>query len=349
MTVAFLLGALAAQGVAVEALKEEAPTALSEAVRKELRAEGLRVLRDGKPWVDLWLRASLPAAAPRTVPRVRYPELAPGSLLGAVRVPAPMPDFRTRVVPAGTYTLRYAEQPSDPDHDGMTETRDFLVLCPAEADADPSPIAHESLAKLSARIHAKKHPAVLSLVRSEGDGLVRDEKRRLWVLRVRIGDLPLGVVVAGKSPEFPKDDDDAPSFDGLRWIGDPPDLKGKVAVVRWWTSGCDLCKGSAPALTRLAGKASMVAVFHPKPPRDVADADVQAAAKAIGMPGALAVDRDWTVLDRWAAPAGRAFTSLTFLLDRKGKVRHVHPGGTVTEEEGKELERRIEALLAEEY
>lgn len=136
-------------------------------------------------------------------------------------------------------------------------------------------------------------------------------------------------------------------FDGLRWVGEKPELMGKVVVVRWWTSGCGLCAASAPALRGLAAKAALVAVYHPKPPRDVADADVAAAAKEIGMPGTLAVDRDWKVLDRWKAPSDRSFTSLTFLLDRKGKVRHVHPGGTVSEEEGRELERRIEALLAE--
>ena len=141
---------------------------------------------------------------------------------------------------------------------------------------------------------------------------------------------------------------DAPSFDGLRWIGPAPDLKGKVVVVRWWTSGCALCRDSAPALRSLAEKAAVVAVFHPKPPRDTADADVAAAAKEIGMPGALAVDRDWKVLDRWKAPSERRFTSLTFLLDRKGRLRHVHPGGAISEGEGKELGRRIDALLAEE-
>jgi hypothetical protein len=141
---------------------------------------------------------------------------------------------------------------------------------------------------------------------------------------------------------------DAPSFDGLRWLdGAAPDLRGRVVVVRWWTVGCKLCSTSAPVLAGLAGKASVVAVFHPKPPRDVADPDVRAWAKEIGMPGTLAVDRDWKVLDRWKAPSERDFTSLTFLLDRKGRLRHVHPGGTITEEEGRDLGRRIDALLAE--
>jgi len=137
-------------------------------------------------------------------------------------------------------------------------------------------------------------------------------------------------------------------FGGLTWIDARPDLKGKVALVRWWTNGCPLCAGSAPQLSELAKKASFVAVYHPKPPRDVTADQVRRYAAAIGMPGALAVDRDWAVLDRWMPPDRRTFTSLTFLLDKKGKIRHVHPGGEVTADEAKELSRKIDALLAEE-
>ena len=121
-----------------------------------------------------------------------------------------------------------------------------------------------------------------------------------------------------------------------------------MTLVRWWTNGCPLCSGSVPALSDLAKKASLVAVYHPKPPRNVTADQVRGFAKAIGMPGVLAVDRDWAVLDRWMPPARRSFTSLTFLLDKKGKIRHVHPGGEVTADEAKELSRKIDALLAEE-
>ncbi|MBI3854374.1 MAG: TlpA family protein disulfide reductase [Planctomycetes bacterium] len=140
---------------------------------------------------------------------------------------------------------------------------------------------------------------------------------------------------------------DAADFTGLTWIDERPDLKGKVTLVRWWTNGCALCSTSAPALTELGKKAAVVAVYHPKPPRDVPAEDVRAFAKQIGMPGALAVDRDWKVLDRWMAPGKRSFTSLTFVLDRKGKIRHVHPGGAIDPEAAKELSQQIDALLAE--
>ena len=48
-------------------------------------------------------------------------------------------------------------------------------------------------------------------------------------------------------------------FDGVDWDGAAPDLKGKVAIVRWWTSGCHLCETSAPVLAALAKTGGKVA------------------------------------------------------------------------------------------
>jgi thiol-disulfide isomerase/thioredoxin len=136
-------------------------------------------------------------------------------------------------------------------------------------------------------------------------------------------------------------------FTGLTWVDEPPELKGKVVLVRWWTNGCRLCSASAPVLGELAKKASIVAVYHPKPPREVSREEVRGFAKEIGMPGFLAIDRDWKVLDRWMPPEKRSFTSLTFLLDGKGRIRHVHPGGAIDAGEARELAQQIDALLAE--
>jgi hypothetical protein len=77
-------------------------------------------------------------------------------------------------------------------------------------------------------------------------------------------------------------------------------------------------------------------------------AAVKEAAEKIGMPGTLGIDRDWKVLERWKAGKKYDFTSLTFLVDRKGAVRFVHPGGEIGPGDEKDLLQRIEALLAEE-
>jgi len=47
------------------------------------------------------------------------------------------------------------------------------------------------------------------------------------------------------------------------------------------------------------------------------------------------------------APGKRKFTSLTFLLDKKGKVRYVHPGGVIEPADAKDISQQIDALLAE--
>jgi peroxiredoxin len=70
-------------------------------------------------------------------------------------------------------------------------------------------------------------------------------------------------------------------------------------------------------------------------------------ARAIRLPGAVAVDRDWAVLKRWTAGKKYDFTSLTFLLDGRGRIRHVHSGGVISEKDADDLGRRIEALRAE--
>lgn len=86
-------------------------------------------------------------------------------------------------------------------------------------------------------------------------------------------------------------------------------------------------------------------MYHPKPPREVTGEQVKDWAKEIGMPGRLAIDRDWAVLDRWKPRKDRAFTSLTFLLDAKGIVRFVHKGGRITPEDEADLSRRLDDLL----
>ena len=108
-----------------------------------------------------------------------------------------------------------------------------------------------------------------------------------------------------------------------------------------------MCSGSAPVLAELAKKADVVAVYHPKPVRDVTPDQVREHAKRIGMPGTLAIDRDWAVLDRWAPPASRSYTSLTFLLDPHGRIRFVHQGGVLEPAEADDLSQRIDALMAE--
>lgn len=127
-----------------------------------------------------------------------------------------------------------------------------------------------------------------------------------------------------------------PPLEFDRWLGTsdgkPPDTAAEVTLYRWWTDGCAHCEKTLPAIEQLRAKYGprglhVVAVYHPKPPRDVNDVDVLAAAKTFGYDGVVAIDQDWSELKKFYLSTGkRVATSAAFVIDRKGVIRFVHPG-----------------------
>jgi peroxiredoxin len=126
----------------------------------------------------------------------------------------------------------------------------------------------------------------------------------------------------------------APDLALARWAIEPPSpLDGKVRVVRFWTDTCPFCRASAPALRELDAAyrdrgVAVVGIYHPKP-RGAASsrAGVRRFADAHGWRFGVAIDDDWSLLDAfWLASGDRDYTSVTFVLDRDGIVRFVHPG-----------------------
>jgi thiol-disulfide isomerase/thioredoxin len=139
--------------------------------------------------------------------------------------------------------------------------------------------------------------------------------------------------------------------------------KPAVTLYRWWTESCPFCEATLPAVETLRKKYEskglrVVAVYHPKPPRAVADEKVTAAAEQRGYRGAVAVDQDWSQLKKaWLSTGDRTATSVSFLVDRKGVIRFVHPGVMYFPKDQREdseanrdyelLDRAIEAVLQE--
>jgi len=118
-----------------------------------------------------------------------------------------------------------------------------------------------------------------------------------------------------------------------RWVGNQaPELAGSVTLYRWWTDTCPFCARTLPAIEQLRKEfeprgLKVVAVYHPKPARDVKDETIAKAASAIGYGGAIAVDSHWDALIRlWLGTGHRQATSASFLVDRQGIIRFVHPG-----------------------
>jgi hypothetical protein len=94
-----------------------------------------------------------------------------------------------------------------------------------------------------------------------------------------------------------------------------------------------LCANSARAFAALKKKygddLAVRAIFHEKPAgRAIEKDEIRGTAKRLGFPGLLGHDPSWPVLEKWWLDrGGRRYTSVTFLLDREGKIRLIHTGG----------------------
>lgn len=143
------------------------------------------------------------------------------------------------------------------------------------------------------------------------------------------------------------------------WLHSPPlklaDLRGKVVLVRWWTSpGCPFCAATAPALNDLHQRYRerglvVLGFYHHKSPVPLGAGHVAAQAKKLGLLFPVATDPGWQTLKQWwLKTSDRDFTSVTFLLDPKGLVHHIHPGGEypLGSKDHQTLQARIESLLA---
>jgi hypothetical protein len=158
----------------------------------------------------------------------------------------------------------------------------------------------------------------------------------------------------------------APAWKFDRWIGRGPlsleQLRGKVVLLRWWTDGCHFCESTLPAIEALRARSDdlvVIGVYHPKPPRAVSDGHIRSVAKKLGFSGPIAVDPRWTTLDRYWLDENpeRNWTSVSFLIDREGRIRWVHGGGEYHPGEDPrhascgaqygELERMLTKVLAE--
>jgi thiol-disulfide isomerase/thioredoxin len=136
--------------------------------------------------------------------------------------------------------------------------------------------------------------------------------------------------------------DTFPSLAGAGLYGALPDTAGKVALVDFWASWCAPCKASFPAYSRLqadyAGKGLViVAVGVDESPSEFA------AFVARHRPLFPTVhDTQHKLVAAVQVPT----MPTSYLIDRSGKVRFVHPGfhGDATE---RELRSEIDSLLAE--
>jgi peroxiredoxin len=145
------------------------------------------------------------------------------------------------------------------------------------------------------------------------------------------------------------------------WLNSAPltldGLHGKVVFVRWFMgSSCPMCSATAPSLNQLhehygARGLAVVGMYHHKDDEPMTRELVQGYVDHFGFHFPVAIDDGWRTAKSWwlTGHEHRKFTSVSFLIDKKGVVRHVHLGGRLAPTDGafKAMETYIETLLAE--
>lgn len=178
---------------------------------------------------------------------------------------------------------------------------------------------------------------------------------RLLVIGVVLGQC---TVFAEENPGEELLDRPAPQLTVSRWTNSEPlslaDLEGKVVLLRWWTApGCPFCSATAPSLNTLYERYAdrdlvIVGLYHHKSTAPLDREHVERYAESFGFQFPLAIDEGWENLRRWWLDTGeRGWTSVSFLLDREGIVRWVHPGGEYPpgSDGYAELEATVQELL----
>lgn len=149
----------------------------------------------------------------------------------------------------------------------------------------------------------------------------------------------------------------APPWD-VDWMGEPAltpeSLRGRVVLVRWFTEGCPYCAETAPSLAELHDELaprglSVIGMYHHKSDVPLEPGAARALADRFDFRFPVATDHDWKTLRAWWLDDHPGWTSVSFLIDRRGVVRYVHTGGSFAPGSADAAQMRswIDALLAE--
>ena len=211
-----LASSAAAQDYKLETFDAAPPAELAPAVRDTLGNAAIRILGPKGPLCEVWFRKAVPARAKaEQTLGVAYGEFEEGTLFGAVHFLLEERDYRKQMVKPGLYTLRYALNPVDGNHMGVSPIRDFLLLLPAADDTNPAVLTRDDTIKLSKKSIGLNHPSVWSITTPASENakmpaVARLEEEDAWVLYFRIQEQPergaaaplaMGLIIFGHAPE----------------------------------------------------------------------------------------------------------------------------------------------------
>ncbi len=156
-----LLHTSAEPALEVDVEKTPLPDAVPEAFESVLSRHATMVLdaESEEPLISFWMVERLRLAGPPTDVNAPYGQISDGTLLGIVRIHEERRDFRNDSLPAGVYSLRFAEQPYDRDHMGIALYPYFALFADIRNEECPDVITEpEDLFTLASKDMDPPHP-----------------------------------------------------------------------------------------------------------------------------------------------------------------------------------------------
>jgi hypothetical protein len=171
------------------------------ALKSAIESKSIRIVDgSGKVYCDLWMRSTPAPAGKSTEENVTMPEVIPGTFFGVIQFPAGASDRRGQSIKPGLYALRYSNFPITGDHQGVAPQRDFFVLSKVADDGDASATPKfDALMGASRKASGTTHPLVMSIWKPDtfAAGFAKEGEHD-WVLQVKIGSLPMSIILIGR-------------------------------------------------------------------------------------------------------------------------------------------------------
>lgn len=215
LSVTFVCSIAEAEDHRIEVLKQGPPAgSLSEAVAAQIAESGLTIMRGKSRTVcQIWpcKQWRIPASF-KPSDEVLYP-FGQGQLVGVIALSRKTGEFRDRDLSRGVYTLRYARQPIDGNHEGTFPTRDFLLMVNANDDKLAAVMNAKELVKLSTKALEASHPALICLLKPTTADVLpairHNEDGDWWIVQIqgktvagdKTANLRVDLVVAGHAKE----------------------------------------------------------------------------------------------------------------------------------------------------
>jgi hypothetical protein len=130
---------------------------------KALLGPGATVVTRGANTIELWWRKALPLESAPSGNKPAWSSVADGAVIGVMRTSKPLNDIRGFPMKPGVYVLRFALQPQDGDHMGVSPNREFLLVGPAAEDQSADPAGFKGAVALARKTQGRSHPAALSI------------------------------------------------------------------------------------------------------------------------------------------------------------------------------------------